>query len=713
MSSRGEETSREEAFNMQALRQHLERIEIRFNQVLDRMEKNEAEVQKIKTDVPQSSNPSRKDYRQSKRAVEEEAEEESEGGNSARGNWRNDDREDRNLSNIRVSIPSFQGKNDPEAYFDWEKKVELIFDCHNYSEVKKVKIAVIEFTDYAIIWWDQLVTNRRRYRERPISTWDELKTAMRRRFVPTHYYRELCRRLQGLTQGNKSVEDYYKEMEVAMIRANIEEDRETTMARFLQGLNSEIANVVELQHYVEVEDMVHMAIKIEKQLKRRVNNTRFSSASSGNAPWRSGNSSWKSGSANWKKDNKTSYMPNRFGDQGRDGKNKEKEKESNLNRARDIKCFKCLGVGHIASQCPNKRVMILRENGEVESDSEGEIEDDMPPLEDVSDGEYPEVGQALVVRRALNIQVKEEVDEQRENIFQTRCQVKNRVCNMIIDGGSCTNVASTELVEKLGFHTTKHPRPYKLQWLNDCGEIKVTKQVKIPFTIGRYQDEVLCDVVPMHAGHILLGRPWQFDRKVTHDGFKNRFVFYKDERKITLIPLTPKQIYEIQVKDQRETKKREESANTSGSEKSVSKTESIEKVRSVPNERKQQSFYAKMSDVRNAFLTMKPMFLLLYNDANVDINDSLPSVAIALLQDYKDVFPEEMPPGLPPIRGIEHQIDFLPGATIPNRPAYRSNPEETKELERQIEELLAKGYVRESMSPCAVPVLLVPNNDGS
>ena len=63
--------------------------------------------------------------------------------------------------------------------------------------------------------------------------------------------------------------------------------------------------------------------------------------SSGNAPWRSGNSSWKSGSANWKKDNKTSYMPNRFGDQGRDGRNKEKEKESNLNRTRDIKCFKC------------------------------------------------------------------------------------------------------------------------------------------------------------------------------------------------------------------------------------------------------------------------------------------------------------------------------------------------------------------------------------
>ena len=86
----------------------------------------------------------------------------------------------------------------------------------------------------------------------------------------------------------------------------------------------------------------------------------------------------------------------------------------------------------------------------------------------------------------------------------------------------------------------------------------------------------------------------------------------------------------------------------------------------MPSERKQKSFYAKMSDIRNAFLAKKPMYLLLYNDANVDINDSLPSVAIALLQDYKDVFPEEIPPGLPPIRGIGHQIDFVPGATIPN-----------------------------------------------
>ena len=59
------------------------------------------------------------------------------------------------------------------------------------------------------------------------------------------------------------MDDYHKEMEISMIRANLEEDRKATMARFLNGLNQDIANVVELQHFVELEDMVHMAIKVE------------------------------------------------------------------------------------------------------------------------------------------------------------------------------------------------------------------------------------------------------------------------------------------------------------------------------------------------------------------------------------------------------------------------------------------------------------------
>jgi len=96
-----------------------------------------------------------------------------------------------------------------------------------------------------------------------------------------------------------------------------------------------------------------------------------------------------------------------------------------------------------------------------------------------------------------------------------------------------------------------------------------------------------------------------------------------------------------------------------------------------------------------------------------DIVSSVPPAITNLLQEYEDIFPAEIPPGLPPMRGIEHQIDLIPGATLPNRAAYRTNPEETKEIQRQVQDLLDRGYVRESLSPCAVPVLLVPKKDGS
>ena len=95
------------------------------------------------------------------------------------------------------------------------------------------------------------------------------------------------------------------------------------------------------------------------------------------------------------------------------------------------------------------------------------------------------------------------------------------------------------MVEKLRLSTSKHLQPYKLQWLNDSREVRVNKQVLISFHIGKYYDEVLCDVVLMQVRHLLLGKPWQFDRKVKHDGFTNKYSFLHNQRTVTLFPLTP------------------------------------------------------------------------------------------------------------------------------------------------------------------------------
>ncbi|XP_060200403.1 uncharacterized protein LOC132628657 [Lycium barbarum] len=74
--------------------------------------------------------------------------------------------------------------------------------------------------------------------------------------------------------------------------------------------------------------------------------------------------------------------------------------------------------------------------------------------------------------------------------------------------------------------------------------MRVNKQAIIKFRIGKYQDEILCDVVPMQACHLLLGRPWQFDVDAQHSGRTNKYSFVVKGKKYILIPLTPYQVSE-------------------------------------------------------------------------------------------------------------------------------------------------------------------------
>ncbi|CAA7021327.1 unnamed protein product [Microthlaspi erraticum] len=137
-----------------------------------------------------------------------------------------------------------------DEYMDWEKKCEFNFNLHNIIGDNRVKLAVSEFNDYALRWWEQIILAREIGGAFEVTTWEEMKRIMRQRFVPGHYQRELHSKLRKLTQGSKSVEEYYQEMEVMLLRANVVEDREATMSRFLGGLNREIQDIVEMQNCV-------------------------------------------------------------------------------------------------------------------------------------------------------------------------------------------------------------------------------------------------------------------------------------------------------------------------------------------------------------------------------------------------------------------------------------------------------------------------------
>ena len=136
--------------------------------------------------------------------------------------------------------------------------------------------------------------------------------------------------------------------------------------------------MVELQHYVELEDMVHMAIKIENQVKRRGSSNTRSAHGPSSSTWKLNQSRKKEKPPNTKPKTELKQKGTSQGNQGKP--------DSFTTWNRDIMCFKCQGRGHIASQCPNKRVIVMWDNGEIETNNESDC-DSMPSLEDADDEE--------------------------------------------------------------------------------------------------------------------------------------------------------------------------------------------------------------------------------------------------------------------------------------------------------------------------------------
>ena len=585
-------------------------------------------------------------------------------------------------------------------------------------------------------------------------------------------------------------------------KAGIHHTQQSLRTQFLAGLNQEVRDGVECLQIEDPTRLVNAAQLFYNQLQRKKKQAWGSNPQKRYTPNPSSNPKTFSSNPSFQPRGATNSTKNEA-----NVSRKPTVGNSQSQRPSEVKCFKCQGRGHIARDCTNSKAVYYTTQGYVTDDEDAE-EEVVPTQveEEQTHGEsyeeefvQPEMEQAYAYVNQKDVLTLQEAPrtDQRETIFHTRCTVRNQCINMIIDSGSSCNLINARVVHDLQLPTKLRTLQYGLNGINSGASQLITHTCDVHITIGSYKDVITCDVSQMECTHILLGRPWLFDKKVIYDGYLNTHAFNHLGRRFTLLPLSPHEVLQDQVRRnqaraideaRRASKNREKEdglveerrGKSSGAPKASNvPKESQENVKKpgpqgkvehraltlgtmtrVQNGRRvahdrgevdfdQQAKSALSSSTQRGFdprgVKIDPKGVEIDPHANSAVSGSthkkvvqgpaamrhcyvlfqkevctleqhpeeVPKCVQDVLKEYKDIMPEELPKGLPPIRGIEHQIDFVPGASLPNRAAYRASPEETKELQRQVQELMDKGYVRESISPCAVPVILVPKKDGT
>ncbi|XP_022019164.1 uncharacterized protein LOC110919194 [Helianthus annuus] len=423
-------------------------------------------------------------------------------------------------SGIRIDIPEFDGSSlNPEGFIDWLATVEEVFEYKEVPENKRVALIATRLRGRAFAWWQQLKLTRNWLGKSRIVTWTKMKKCLRSNFLPHNFQRLMYQRLLNLKQGAKSVDDYTTEFYQLIVRDDIQEPEEQLVSRYIGGLRVQIMEAVNLFDPLTIPEAHQRALAFEKQNCRVGGSFTLTGGNvgSGSGAPRGGPSQQKPGGSNT---GPTSKGASSSG----------------------LRCFNCGETGHRQAECAGKRHLFA----ESEDDQYEEYENN--PVYDEETGYEEEVvssdvGVNLVVRRSCYTPKADGDDWLKHNIFHSTCTILGKVCTFVIDSGSCDNLISEEAVQKLALKTESHPKPYKLQWLKKGGEVTVSKRALVSISIGStFKDDVVCDVVPMDACHILLGRPWEYERNIEYNGRANTYSFLFGGVKITLVPRKPKQL---------------------------------------------------------------------------------------------------------------------------------------------------------------------------
>jgi hypothetical protein len=550
-------------------------------------------------------------------------------------------------------LPIYNGEVNAEKLDNWIRQIEVYSRIQKIQDDEtKIQLASLRLDGSTLIWWESKTQEEIKKNGKILLSWNDFIIAIKKQFYPLAYKQKATMEWQNFRQAKgQNVQSFTQEFRRRALVLGVDLSSQETLLKYIGALHSYLRHTILMFNPTNLDEVCVQATHLEARGRNDTHEGFKKTYSQGDK----GKKKFK----------------------GKGRKNAAVKKEGEK-----FTCKHCSKDGHDEDHCwklhPERRPKKFGNNNKGKSKTVATVVQDLGS----DSGDETKItamgyqGNNSVASTSSSSNANVNVTQQektRIELFHIRVVSKHTKIDTLFDSGSQANLISEETVKKLKLETSPHPKPYPLGWICDNAKLQVTRKCKLRFAItANFVDEVELDVIPLDICGIVLGSPYLYDRKA---------IFYRQENKYHLF----KDGVEYVVRAH--TKKMNLSIINAG------------QMKRLVNASK--NFVLLMIKPKND----------VENEAFQGCDTKLKSNLFEVVNQYDDMFKE--PKGLPPKRGIQHEIQLQQDCPLPNIGMYRMSVMENAEIKKQIQELLDKGVIVPSSSPCGSPIVLVPKKDGT
>eukprot|EP00253_Pinus_taeda_P024887 PITA_24887 len=487
-------------------------------------------------------------------------------------------------------------------------------------------------------------------------TWDSFWDAIKEQYYPIGSYEDEYIKWTTLRQGrDQDVPEFTNIFHTLRAKLGIKDSEQHFILKYHGCLHKYIQEKIQFLNIPSLSAAYRFAIKVKQKFKQKKRDF---------------------GSVNPKQGKGAPRPQNKGQSQGGTSQDNQLKLQAKNNAAKPRKdtriwCAFHKSSTHNTSECWAKQSLVAElkvSESDACSDSESEPDKGYEKWKQIIDADP-----STIVATA-EIQKNEPKDPEEEDcLFHSQMWVKGSPIQFIVDSESQKNLILEEVVKRFGLLTTAHPQPYTIGWLHQGRNLHVSQQCRLPYNIKPFTDEVLCDIAPLEVCDVLLGQPYVWKRHAVHES-RPRAVIITLGNKLFRIPeVAPPATLSL--------------ITTNQCSKIISKTRKFVFLMIHPQGKKKTLATVSKRGPSARQLQMDK-----------------------IVEEYKDIFTSLA--GVPLHCQVTHSINLTVGAPLPNGPIYRCSVLENDEIKRQIQELLQKGHICPSSSPCGSPIMLVPKKDG-